>query len=137
MCEMIIVKIITKHDSLYLPYLGIIWMLQPTQKHLCWILFLIILEASRLLLYLKEFLIWNTYLLEYLQITASLERASYFTINRFSIKLVRITFMYQRVPVLILQWKWGMFRGSASVREKNYTHVKMGHTSELPLGIYW
>ena len=91
-----------------------------------------------LLLYLKELLIWNTYLLEYLQITASLQRASYFTINRFFIKLVRITFMYQRVPVLILQWKWGIFRGSASVREKNHTHVKkMGHTSEFPLGIYW
>ena len=109
-----------------------------SQKHLCCILFLIILEASRLLLYLKELLIWNTYLLEYLQITASLQRASYFTINRFFIKLVRITFMYQRVPVLILQWKWGIFRGSASVREKNHTHVKkMGHTSEFPLGICW
>ena len=108
------------------------------QKHLCWILFLIILEASRLLLYLKELLIWNTYLLEYLQITASLQRASYFTINRFFIKLVRIIFVYQRVPVLILQWKWGIFRGSASVREKNHTHVKkMGHTSEFPLGICW
>ena len=109
-----------------------------SQKHLCCILFLIILEASRLLLYLKELLIWNTYLLEYLQITASLQRASYFTINRFFIKLVRITFMYQRVPVLILQWKWGIFRGSVSVRGKNHTHVKkMGQTSEFPLGIYW
>ena len=109
-----------------------------SQKHLRCILFLIILEASRLLLYLKELLIWNTYLLEYLQITASLQRASYFTINRFFIKLVRITFMYQRVPVLILQWKLGIFWGSASGREKNHIHVKkVGHTSEFSLGIYW
>ena len=91
-----------------------------------------------MLLYLKEFLISNTYLLEYLQITASLQRASYFTINRFFIKLVRITFMYQRVPVLILQWKLGIFWGSASGREKNHIHVKkVGHTSEFSLGIYW
>ena len=142
MSELLIVKIITKHESLYLSYLGIIWMLQPTdmiikgklaidrsshleifyktgvkkkkkkkflkknsQKHLCWILFLIILKASRLLLYVKDFLIWNTYLLEYLQITASLHRASYLTKRKIFIKLVRITFVYERVPVLILQWK--------------------------------